>query len=93
MSTILACVWPTGTIDDVEVEGLAYHTPYYLAVVIWGYCLFWWFVQDAAKVLAYMLMKRYNLFDINENGAVIYDEPTLEYMKEIEKRPLLSDHH
>jgi H+-transporting ATPase len=44
-STILACVWPASTIDGVDTEGLAYHTPYYLAALIWLYCIIWWFIQ------------------------------------------------
>jgi hypothetical protein len=41
----------------------------------------------------FIVLKRYNVFGINDTGAVVIDEPTLNYMKESEKRPLLSDHH
>jgi H+-transporting ATPase len=44
-STILACVWPPSYIDDVYTLGLARRKPYYLPVLIWIYCVVWWFIQ------------------------------------------------
>lgn len=44
-STIVACVWPASYPDDVYTLGLAYRAPYWLPVMIWGYCLVWWLIQ------------------------------------------------
>eukprot|EP01033_Poteriospumella_lacustris_P003610 gene3610-2603_t len=66
LSTILACFWPDSTVDGQTVEGLANHTPKELAVMIWIYCVFWWFVQDLAKVILYWWMEKYNIFGIND---------------------------
>jgi H+-transporting ATPase len=37
---------------------------------VWIYCLVWWFIQDAAKVMCYKLVEKYNIFDAN-TGAVV----------------------
>jgi len=66
LSTILACFWPDSTIDNQQVEGLANHQPKELAVILWLYCIFWWFVQDAAKVALYWWMEKYNIWGIND---------------------------
>ena len=65
-STGLACGWPDSTVDTIQVIGLAHAAPKSLAVFVWLYCILFWFVQDAAKVLTYKFMARYNLFDINQ---------------------------
>ncbi|KAG2442954.1 hypothetical protein HXX76_003029 [Chlamydomonas incerta] len=70
LSTALACAWPRGTLDKQEVEGLAYGSYTLMPLWIWLYCIFWWFVQDLLKVLAYKLMRRYNVFDINTHQLV-----------------------
>ncbi len=36
-----------------------------LAGYVWIYCVICWFIQDLAKVGAYRLMKKYNMFNIN----------------------------
>jgi H+-transporting ATPase len=65
-STILACVWPPTYPDDVYTLGMARRAPYYLPVIVWIYCIIWWFIQDACKVGAYALMRKYNWFGIND---------------------------
>ncbi|EFJ47104.1 hypothetical protein VOLCADRAFT_105176 [Volvox carteri f. nagariensis] len=65
ISTILACVWPKGQTDHTPTEGLAYGDYTLMPLWIWIYCIFWWFVQDALKVLTYWVMHKLNLFDIN----------------------------
>ena len=66
LSTMLACFWPDSEVDGQDVEGLAYRQPKGFAVFVWFYCLFWWLVQDAAKVGAYMWMHENNIFGIND---------------------------
>jgi len=70
LSTILACFWPDSTVDGQSVEGLGNHNPRQLAVFIWLWCLAWWFVQDAAKVVLYWWMEKYNIFGINDTAHV-----------------------
>jgi len=92
-STAIALAWPSSTIDGVYTLGLARREPYLLALYIWLYCILWWFIQDASKILSYVLMKKYNLFGINETGAVVLKQSTLDYIEEMkkndEKSPLL----
>jgi len=67
LSTALACAWPTGTVDEIDVIGLARESPVTLPLFIWIYCIFWWFIQDAFKVLTYHILGKYNLFGINDS--------------------------
>jgi len=65
-STLLGLFLPCTEIDDVFVCGLAYEAGQYIALWIWLYCIFWFFVQDAVKVGVFWLLIHYNAFDINE---------------------------
>eukprot|EP01037_Dinobryon_pediforme_P023667 gene23667-25177_t len=87
LSTILACFWPDSTVDGQTVEGLANHTPKELAVMIWIYCVFWWFVQDLAKVILYWWMEKYNIFGIN---ATLYLNTNLTDEETSANSPLLN---
>ena len=66
LSTILACSWPEEPLDGIEIIGLSRRHPKALAFFVWLYCLFWWIIQDFAKVLLYTYMKKYNIFGIND---------------------------
>ena len=92
-STIIACTWPLSYPDNVETEGLAYEAPHLLAIYIWIYCILWWFIQDAAKVGTYMIMEKYNIFEINETGVVRLPETTQKFIADADEasRALLSD--
>ena len=96
-STIIALAWPSSTIDGVYTLGLARRKPHLLAFYVWLYCIIWWFVQDASKILAFKLMKRYNLFGINDSGAVVLRQSTIDYMRDSngqgERNPLLKENH
>ena len=81
-STIIACFWPMSYPDGVETEGLLYESPRSLALWIWLYCIAWWFVQDAAKVYTFHLLKTHNVFDINNTGVVVLQQSTLDFMSE-----------
>jgi len=74
MSTILACVWPAAYPDGVYTEGLALRPPYVLPLVIWVYCLVWWFIQDAAKVGLYTVLTIYGLYDKNRSVKSLQHE-------------------
>jgi hypothetical protein len=68
ISTILACAWPSGDSDGVYAMGLGRRKPYTLALYIWLYCIVWWFIQDACKVFAFYILKKYNIFGYNDTG-------------------------
>ena len=75
ISTIIACVIPSTSLDEVPVKGLALHEPAFLVIFIWLYSLAWWFLQDIAKVAAFSLLKRFNLLNINDTAdrPIVYD--------------------
>jgi len=81
ISTILACSWPSSHPDGVYALGLGYRPPGALAVFIWFYCVFWWLVQDAAKVFCHRAMLRYNWFGVNDSGVVTLPTSALEYKR------------
>lgn len=66
MSTILACVWPSAYPDGIYTIGLSLRPPYILPFVIWMYCLLWWFIQDAAKVGMYELLRKNGMYHDND---------------------------
>jgi len=57
ISTILACVWPTGMLDRLPVMGLALGEYSLLPLWIWLYCLLCWLIQDAMKVLCIFMIE------------------------------------
>ena len=67
LSTLLACFWPSGDVDKMYVTGLANGDNKLMALWVWFYCIFWWFIQDFAKVVLYSFMHEYNIFGINNN--------------------------
>eukprot|EP01034_Spumella_vulgaris_P021561 gene21561-27599_t len=69
-STLVACAWPMSRPDGIPTLGLERRGPYLLPVFIWVYCIVWWFIQDAAKVYTYRLLKAFNIFGYNDSGMV-----------------------
>jgi H+-transporting ATPase len=51
LSSILSIVWPTSEPDGIPTEGL--RDDLGLFGFVWIYCLFFWFLQDLMKVLAF----------------------------------------
>lgn len=81
-STILACMWPESMPDDIYTMGLELRGFSLMPLFVWLYCIFWWFLQDAAKVYTFYIVKKYNIFDeLNE------------FAEEFEKNPGLSSKH
>lgn len=73
LSTALACAWPEGELDHVQVEGLARpgSDDYTLwALWVWIYCIFWWLVQDALKVATYWVVLKYDIFQARTMAMV-----------------------
>ncbi len=92
LSTAIACFWPMSYPDNVETEGLLLEEPKIMALLIWLYCIAWWFLQDAAKVVVYKYLKTNNTFNINDTGVVELPESTRRYMQNLddENQGLLS---
>lgn len=50
---------------------------------MWIYCIVWWFIQDACKVVTYIFLRKYNIFQINTckmvnvRGAQTFNENPL----------------
>jgi len=85
-TTILSLTWPCGTLDSIPVCGLAYEGGYntghkLIALWVWIYCFIVFLIQDCVKVLAWRIVIRLNLFNINNEvkGVKIMEEiPTNE---------------
>ncbi len=69
-STMIACYWPMSRPDGIPTIGLEKKPPRMLPIFIWIYCIFWWLIQDAAKVFTYKLLKRFNVFGYNDSGML-----------------------
>lgn len=75
-STILACVWPESYPDNIYTMGLEERGFSLLPLFIWLYCIFWWFIQDAAKVYVYHVVGKYKLFEeINQKEVQFISNP------------------
>jgi H+-transporting ATPase len=55
-------VWPESEPDGVPTLGLAQGEYKLWAIWIWLYCIFWWLIQDVAKVGTYWLVYRFDIF-------------------------------
>ena len=69
VSSILSLVWPPSSPDGIETEGLSSDAGVF--GFVWLFCLFWWFVQDACKVLLYKFMYKYNFLGISDTGVMV----------------------
>eukprot|EP00596_Hydrurales_sp_CCMP1899_P000338 CAMPEP_0119040160 /NCGR_PEP_ID=MMETSP1177-20130426/10002_1 /TAXON_ID=2985 /ORGANISM="Ochromonas sp, Strain CCMP1899" /LENGTH=917 /DNA_ID=CAMNT_0007004925 /DNA_START=408 /DNA_END=3161 /DNA_ORIENTATION=- len=67
LSTVVACAWPSSYPDGIYALGLGYRHPKSLALFVWVYCIFWWFVQDFLKVCLHKYMERYGIFGMIKN--------------------------
>jgi len=68
ISTFLASFWPEGDLDGLPVKGLALGDYSLMPLWIWIYCLIWWFVQDALKVITIrtlMAMPQFRPFKVD----------------------------
>jgi len=68
LSSLLAIFWPQSTPDGILTEGL--RSDMGLFVFVWLFCLFFWFIQDAMKVLAYKWLYKVNFNNISRSGVV-----------------------
>ena len=68
LSSLLASFWPPTTPDGIPTEGL--RSDMGLFGFVWLFCLFFWFIQDALKVLTYKYMYKVNFNNISSTGVV-----------------------
>lgn len=83
ISTLVACVWGDGQIDGLHVRGLTKSSYKLWPLWVWIYCLVWWVIQDACKVVTYIILRKFNIFHINTStmvnvrGAATFNENPL----------------
>lgn len=63
ISTLIS-LYIKGQLDHSPVEGLK---PKF-TLIVWGYCLVCWIVQDLAKVATYRFLRAWNFFGINSSA-------------------------
>ena len=73
--------------------GLAERKPYTLAFWVWLYCIFFWFIQDLCKVIAYSILEKYNVFGINDTLKLGKDTPNEETNPMLSKKDVESQHN
>jgi H+-transporting ATPase len=88
-SIAVSLSWPASEPDHIVTLGLARSPPYALFAFILGYCLVWWLIQDAAKVLVCYYLQKYNIFGVNDTGAVEGSNAKEEYDQDDMNQPLL----
>ncbi len=97
ISTILAASWPATYPDGQYALGLARRHPTFLILWVWLYCLVFWFIQDAFKVVLYKWMEHYNILNINaSNNKVQEDNESTPLLKDVEsglKQRLIDAEH
>jgi H+-transporting ATPase len=71
LSTALSIGWPSGTLDDIAVEGMGRHPSQILFLWVWFYCLVVWLIQDLSKVACYRVLLYYNAFGIRDTKSKV----------------------
>eukprot|EP00758_Cryptobia_borreli_P016204 Tbor_TRINITY_DN6086_c1_g1::TRINITY_DN6086_c1_g1_i4::g.10259::m.10259/K01535/PMA1, PMA2; H+-transporting ATPase len=64
ISTLVASFWPDKEMDHIKSIGLAHSDDIngkLMPLYVWLYCIFWWIIQDAAKMATYKILKRYDI--------------------------------
>jgi H+-transporting ATPase len=87
LSSLLSIFWPASEPDGIPTEGL--RNDMGLFVFVWLFCILFFFLQDALKVLCYRMMFKTNFNGIATTGVVVFPESTQKLVKEL--REALSD--
>jgi H+-transporting ATPase len=87
LSSLLSIFWPESTPDGIPTEGL--RNDMGLFGFVWIYCILFFFIQDALKVLCYRMMVKTNFNGIATTGVVVFPESTKKLVNEL--REALSD--
>jgi H+-transporting ATPase len=53
-----------GELDGVAIEGLTNGEYKLWPLWVWLFCIFFWFVQDAFKVVCYWFLFKYDIFKV-----------------------------
>ena len=85
LSSLLAIFWPDSEPDGILTQGLAKNGNIGLFGFVWIFCLFFWFVQDALKVISYYFMYKYNYQGISTTGVVVLPESANELIKTLDE--------
>lgn len=70
ITTIIACVWPEGEYEDIQLEGLALGDYRLWPLWVWLYSIFWFFVQDALKLATYWALNHFDIFQFSSGKMV-----------------------
>lgn len=62
ISTCLASLWPEGHTDGIATMGLATGSYKLYPLWVWLYCLGFWLIQDACKVVAWWAVLKFDVF-------------------------------
>ncbi len=73
VSSLLSIFWPKSMPDGILTEGLQSNMPVF--AFVWFYCIFFWFLQDFAKVAAYRYMYKTNFNNIKAIPIVDEQKP------------------
>ena len=74
ISSFLSIFWPLSKPDGILTEGLRSNMPVF--AFVWLYCIFFWFLQDFAKVWTYKWMYKTNFNNIKAIPAVDEQKPS-----------------
>ena len=78
ISTCVAAFWPDQTMDDIQTIGLSHGSSTAVKLLplwVWLYCIFWWFLQDAAKVATYKFLDHYDIFSYRTEALTSGPDP------------------
>ena len=96
LSTVVASFWPRSSPDGILTVGLARGDQldqHLLPLFVWAWCIIWWWIQDATKILTYKLMEVLDLFSyrtLHEKGVEGIDYAKVEEILEDPNKPLLA---
>jgi H+-transporting ATPase len=82
VSSVIALFWPKSEPDGIPFDGIQGDPG--LFAFVWLFCLFFWYVQDALKVLVYWYMYKINFNGIDTSGVVVLPESAKELGKVVD---------
>lgn len=91
LSSILSIFWPYSTPDGIETEGLRSEMGVF--VFVWLFCLIFWVIQDASKVLLYKLLYKTNFNNISTSGVVVLPDSAKQIVADMEAAMTTAEGH
>jgi H+-transporting ATPase len=83
ISSLLSIFWPESEPDGIETDGL--RSDMGVFAFTWLFCLVFWFIQDAGKVLVYKWMYKFNFNGISTSGVVVLPQSAINLAEDLEK--------